>query len=63
MKRELKVHLVIVYMVNGKSNRKAHPDEKGTESFTLTLISGSRYAYRKAHPDEKGTESKVLSVP
>ena len=38
------------------TNRKAHPDEKGTESkFLLSL--GFLFLHRKAHPDEKGTES------
>jgi len=39
------------------SNRKAHPDEKGTESC---IGIGTRLLDldRKAHPDEKGTESQ-----
>jgi len=55
MKRELKDRL-------GKSryvliwNRKAHPDEKGTESGFDRSHRQPRI-HRKAHPDEKGTES------
>ncbi len=37
-------------------SRKAHPDEKGTESFTRSLIENGDLLSRKAHPDEKGTE-------
>ena len=45
-----------------EADRKAHPDEKGTEraksDFVILLYS----IYRKAHPDEKGTESCMAPV-
>ncbi len=56
MKRELKDQLPHLMMMVGQQNRKAHPDEKGTEShvgLSKILICENR----KAHPDEKGTES------
>ena len=36
-------------------NRKAHPDEKGTESL-MGQSAEAEKMNRKAHPDEKGTE-------
>ncbi len=37
--------------------RKAHPDEKGTESDHRAFLGLVYLLRRKAHPDEKGTES------
>ncbi len=39
------------------ASRKAHPDEKGTESLQGDP-SPHHSTGRKAHPDEKGTESR-----
>ena len=63
MKRELKDDhdrgLEFPYV----ENRKAHPDEKGTESFLWPqLLHACRRQDRKAHPDEKGTESKAALI-
>jgi len=38
-------------------DRKAHPDEKGTERTNRRGLAGMGGSDRKAHPDEKGTES------
>ncbi len=57
MRRELKVDVEEIPIPSRDYGRKAHPDEKGTESsqgLLFHLITGTR---RKAHPDEKGTES------
>ena len=40
-------------------DRKAHPDEKGTESGRVASYGRPPWGHRKAHPDEKGTESNV----
>ena len=55
MKRELKVQVERLQVVL-KGNRKAHPDEKGTERAISRNPSIIRMENRKAHPDEKGTE-------
>ncbi len=38
-------------------DRKADPDEKGTESSLSENLAWQGGLYRKADPDEKGTES------
>ena len=43
-------------------DRKAHPDEKGTERVTLRPYRGFSGRHRKAHPDEKGTERAAESI-
>jgi len=55
MKRELKAEAQRIIRSENK-DRKAHPDEKGTES-QLLLGLAQEVHHRKAHPDEKGTES------
>ena len=57
MKRELKVHICFDCANMFTRYRKAHPDEKGTESAGFA-IEASLVMYRKAHPDEKGTERR-----
>ena len=57
MKRELKVTLGERQYRALDGNRKAHPDEKGTERLLVGAVYEIPVAYRKAHPDEKGTES------
>jgi len=42
-------------------HRKAHPDEKGTESWKGSPPSKMFLPYRKAHPDEKGTERSMAA--
>ena len=54
MKRELKGDIPET-MSSSSVHRKAHPDEKGTESLN-TRTSDVYLHHRKAHPDEKGTE-------
>ena len=56
MKRELKGDDIRQGRNLVRGDRKAHPDEKGTESRMPTWIIWSGLRYRKAHPDEKGTE-------
>jgi len=56
MKRELKAVTISAYRVNGLADRKAHPDEKGTERGSTSSIDRPIDSNRKAHPDEKGTE-------
>ena len=57
MKRELK-DLSNIYRYTFLYYCKAHPDEKGTESWSIWSIGpfGPFGPYCKAHPDEKGTE-------
>jgi len=57
MKRELKARICPSERPGFRQNRKAHPDEKGTESLRDLFFNESGSYYRKAHPDEKGTES------
>ncbi len=57
MKRELKASKSLVAHNWHPYNRKAHPDEKGTERTNYTKCDIFFNANRKAHPDEKGTES------
>ena len=45
-----------------EGNRKAHPDEKGTERLARSGLASNRASNRKAHPDEKGTESWGLGL-
>ena len=59
MKRELKVHVLLIARVIS-DHRKAHPDEKGTESYGWGGTYRDSILHRKAHPDEKGTESEFL---
>ncbi len=54
MKRELKGYSGY-WGRSFSGNRKADPDEKGTESFQSPAISRA-VPDRKADPDEKGTE-------
>ena len=61
MKRELKDDTVLGVSPTFFLSRKAHPDEKGTESDLRCLL-GFPALGRKAHPDEKGTES-LSAVP
>ena len=42
------------------AHRKAHPDEKGTESKHGAGANAINKVDRKAHPDEKGTERKTM---
>ena len=58
MKRELKAFSLIASCAILQKNRKAHPDEKGTESVPPLACSVHKARNRKAHPDEKGTESQ-----
>ena len=55
MKRELKGKTADAG-VSERTHRKAHPDEKGTESHEPSIARRVQF-HRKAHPDEKGTES------
>ena len=55
MKRELKDLLARNIRAQGDIDRKAHPDEKGTERCRRHLQARPEQN-RKAHPDEKGTE-------
>ena len=57
MKRELKAWIFETGMVAVLGYRKAHPDEKGTESPYFAVFQINAVPHRKAHPDEKGTES------
>ncbi len=57
MKRELKGESTSTLLLAPGSNRKAHPDEKGTERNMIRSDGLTASANRKAHPDEKGTES------
>jgi len=57
MKRELKETTARECMIQGTANRKAHPDEKGTERSIDIATAIESPVNRKAHPDEKGTES------
>ena len=57
MKRELKGLTSAGRILTAAFNRKAHPDEKGTERLMKFSTSGPLLWDRKAHPDEKGTES------
>ena len=56
MKRELKDSTTPTSDGRNYTNRKAHPDEKGTESPVCTGWKFVERDNRKAHPDEKGTE-------
>ena len=56
MKRELKVVCLYQSLCSWLYNRKAHPDEKGTESLCCFDDLHELRGHRKAHPDEKGTE-------
>jgi len=60
MKRELKELFQDHGMRCWVDNRKAHPDEKGTERFVRMPSRACPDQNRKAHPDEKGTESYLL---
>ncbi len=55
MKRELKGEK-LTEIVMGLRNRKADPDEKGTERHPTHPLC-NQCPHRKADPDEKGTES------
>ncbi len=55
MKRELKECSFSLCPVD-LQYRKAHPDEKGTESGSSLVMGDGTLKNRKAHPDEKGTE-------
>jgi len=56
MKRELKDHNGCACYLTFWVYRKAHPDEKGTESMLPLNCRSPFLVDRKAHPDEKGTE-------
>ncbi len=57
MKRELKDNARLASRMN-RSDRKADPDEKGTESYVAVIQGLKDSAHRKADPDEKGTERR-----
>ena len=61
-KRELKAPHLLAGTPQPSRDRKAHPDEKGTESC-FPRKRELLQLYRKAHPDEKGTESHGYTVP
>ncbi len=44
-----------------REDRKADPDEKGTESSRFQGYHSEHLLDRKADPDEKGTESRTRS--
>ncbi len=48
-------------MVTLAEDRKADPDEKGTESGFCHQSHCHEFVDRKADPDEKGTERKYLA--
>ncbi len=57
MKRELKEVLAQIGPSEDRLDRKADPDEKGTESRLHRLLHQVAHRlHRKADPDEKGTE-------
>ncbi len=56
MRRELKVEEIRKVGRDDWRGRKAHPDEKGTESVKFFRPLWLHTFCRKAHPDEKGTE-------
>jgi len=60
MKRELKGESEELLDLATFFDRKAHPDEKGTERQDAIGVSLEVSDNRKAHPDEKGTESYVF---
>ena len=62
MKRELKVICHNHYQALQFIDRKAHPDEKGTERTYAPLDVEDDDEDRKAHPDEKGTESTKMQT-
>ena len=62
MKRELKAECSPAPTTVQLENRKAHPDEKGTESIYSMGWLAADVDNRKAHPDEKGTESVAPGV-
>ncbi len=55
MRRELKA-IINRQLAWHTQRRKAHPDEKGTERWVMSVRAELAIPGRKAHPDEKGTE-------